>query len=101
MLRVNELRKNKGLTQKQLADHLGIDQTAISNWERGKGLPDLANLVKLANFFDISLDYLMGRDQAEKHSSADLISYAARNGLSSEDLIEFIHFIDKMKIKER
>jgi transcriptional regulator with XRE-family HTH domain len=101
MLRVNELRKNKGLTQKQLADHLEIDQTAISNWERGKGLPDLANLLKLANYFETSLDYLMGRDQAEKYSNADLISYAAQNGLSGEDLIVFIQFIDKIKTKER
>ena len=78
-----------------------IDQTAISNWERGKGLPDLANLLKMANFFNISLDYLMGRDQAEKYSNADLISYAAKNGLSSEDLIGFIDFFDKIKTKER
>lgn len=99
------LRKKKGLTQKQLAGILGLDQTAISNWERGKGLPDNTNQFKLANYFNVSLDYLLGRDSSDdalltlKISNIDLITHAAKNGLSVEDLMEFIEFFNRTKQK--
>lgn len=105
MIRVGELRKKRNLTQKQLADIMGIDQTAISNWERGKVLPDNANLLKLANFFNVSLDYLLGRSQTDNvhlalsTSDIDLITYAAHNGLTIDDLMEFIDFVNKIKHK--
>jgi transcriptional regulator with XRE-family HTH domain len=106
MIRVKILRKKKGLTQKKLSEILGIDQTAISNWERGKGLPDNTNQLKLANFFNVSLDYLLGRDSSEglpvslDASNIDLIKYAADNGLGIEDIIEFIDFVNRLKQKQ-
>lgn len=56
-----ELRKEKGLTQLELAKILEIDQTTVSKWELGKAVPDTAMLIKLAEFFDVSTDYLLSR----------------------------------------
>ena len=56
-----ELRKERKLTQIELSKLLGIDQTTVSKWELGKALPDTATLIKLADFFDVSTDYLLSR----------------------------------------
>ena len=58
--KIKELRKEKGLTQLQLAIALNLDQTTISKWEVGKALPDTSMLTQLASFFDVSTDYLLG-----------------------------------------
>ncbi len=56
-----ELRKEKNLTQFELAKCLEIDQTTVSKWELGKALPDTQTLIKLAEYFDVSTDYLLSR----------------------------------------
>ena len=58
---INELRIEKNLTQAQLANVLGITQDSISLWERGKRFPDTTYVVKLADFFQVSVYYLLGR----------------------------------------
>lgn len=61
--RIKELRqKKKGLTQQKLAEILGIKQNSYSDWETGKNEPSLENLVKLADLFEVSLDWLFGRE---------------------------------------
>ena len=59
--RLKELRKNKGVTQKTVAEYLGITERGYQNYEIGKSTPSYETLIKLANFFDMSLDYLTGR----------------------------------------
>ncbi len=56
-----ELRKLNNLTQKQVANQLGISQPSYIRYENGKAEPSLENLVKLADLFDVSIDYLCGR----------------------------------------
>lgn len=55
-------RKINKYSQKQLADILGIKQTAISNWEIGRNEPSIDYLIALADLYDISLDELVERD---------------------------------------
>ena len=57
--KINELRVNKGLTQAQLAENLDISYKAISKWEVGGVVPDVEMLIKVADFFDISLEELL------------------------------------------
>lgn len=59
--KVYELRTYKGLTQLDLAKHLGISPSMVSGWEIGRLEPNLNLLLKIANFFDVSIDYLLGR----------------------------------------
>lgn len=54
------LRTEKELTQMQLAQKLNVDFRTISNWENGVRKPDIDTLVEIANFFEVSTDYLLG-----------------------------------------
>lgn len=54
------LRHEKNLTQKQLADFLGVTKASVSKWETKQSLPDLLILPKLSSFFDVSIDELLG-----------------------------------------
>ncbi|MBO4963297.1 MAG: helix-turn-helix transcriptional regulator [Clostridia bacterium] len=60
--RLIEQRKLNNLTQREIAKYLGISQPSYIRYERGDGEPNLNNLVKLADLFDVSVDYLLGRD---------------------------------------
>lgn len=66
--RVLSLRKARGLKQEELGDAVGLTKFAISDIERGKRLTSMEVLVALADFFDVSLDYLVGRsDDPKRH----------------------------------
>lgn len=67
MNRLKELRQAKGLNQKEAAQILGIAQPTLSGWETGRTQIDRENLMKVADFYEVSLDYLFGRTQ-EKSS---------------------------------
>ena len=58
--RLKELRLEKGLTQKQLANEIGNTQSAIVYWESNKQEPTISTLKKLCRFFNVSADYLLG-----------------------------------------
>lgn len=58
--RLKELRKERGLGQVALAEQLEVGKSVISLWETGQCEPTLGNLIKLARFFGVSIDYLAG-----------------------------------------
>ena len=60
MNRIREIRKEKGLSQLELAKKLNVNQTAVSQWERGTTLPSASVLLKLSSILDTSSDYLLG-----------------------------------------
>lgn len=60
--RLKTLRKEKKLTQKELAEQIGIKQNSYSDWENGKTEPSFENLIKLADLLEVSLDWLFGRE---------------------------------------
>ena len=57
---IKELRKNRGLTQEELAEKIGVTAQAISKWENESGMPDLSQIVPLAHVFGVSTDTLLG-----------------------------------------
>ena len=57
---IRELRNEKKLTQKDLGKIIGVSQKTISSWERGSKLPDIPTLVRIAQYFCVSTDYLIG-----------------------------------------
>ena len=59
--RLKELRKLRGISQVALSNELGLSQQAIGKWETGRSTPDPAMLARIAAFFDVSTDYLLGR----------------------------------------
>lgn len=61
--RLQELRKKAGYSQEQVAEMLGISRQAISKWESGQGNPEIDNVVKLTEIYNVSADYiLLGRE---------------------------------------
>ena len=63
--RIKDLREDRDMRQKDLADATGIDQRTISNYETGKTLPDAYALIKLADYFGVSIDYLVCRTNTD------------------------------------
>ena len=59
---IAELRKNAGLTQLQLAEKLNYSDKAVSKWESGASIPDVAVLLSIANLFGVTVDYLLSED---------------------------------------
>lgn len=59
--RLSESRKRKKLKQKEVAEHLGIAVRTYQNYEGGQRRPDYETLVTLADYLDVSTDYLLGR----------------------------------------
>ena len=57
--KLQELRKNKGLTQEQLAEALFVSRTAISKWESGRGYPNLDSLKEISRYFSVTIDDLI------------------------------------------
>jgi len=68
--RLVEMRKEKGMSQEELAVELGISRQAVSKWERAESSPDTSNLITLAKLYNISLDELLNMDQ-EKFESGE------------------------------
>lgn len=60
--KLQELRKQKGLTQEELAELLYVSRTAISKWESGRGYPNIDSLKTISKFFSVSLDELLSSD---------------------------------------
>ena len=58
--RIRELREDKDLRQIDVAEKTGIDQRTLSNYETGKTNPDSYSIIKLAEFYEVSCDYLLG-----------------------------------------
>ncbi len=64
-MRLADLRKNKNISQKNFSEIFNVAQNTVSQWETGKRDPDTATLKKIADFFDVSVDYLLGNDIEE------------------------------------
>ena len=62
--KLQELRKQKGLTQEELAESLYVSRTAISKWESGRGYPSIDSLKAIAKFFSVTVDELLSSDEA-------------------------------------
>lgn len=61
-MRIRELRKQAKLSQEMMAEKIGVSRQAITKWETGLGVPNIENLIAIADLFKLSLDELMGRD---------------------------------------
>lgn len=65
-MRLKELRLAKGMTQSEVAKVIGYSSLSYSRYEKGEREPDISTLCKLADFFEVSVDYLLGRVSQER-----------------------------------
>ena len=61
--KLQELRKNKGLTQEELAEALYVSRTAVSKWESGRGYPNIDSLKEISKFFSVTIDDLLSSER--------------------------------------
>lgn len=85
---LKRLRKEKELTQENLADYLGVTFQAVSKWERNESYPDISMLPVIASFFDVTVDELLGVDKAK--SEQDII----------ENIKEYDNLTDQKLMKQ-
>ncbi len=87
---IRRMRLEKGLTQEETAQHLGVSFQSVSKWERGDGYPDIEMLPSIANYFGVSIDELLGVSEQMKKEKYDGINsewaYNNKNGLHSENV---------------
>ncbi len=98
-LRIADLRKEHNISQKNLAELLGVAQNTLSYWERGMYEPDLVSLKKIADFFEVSVDYLLGttedlydydkdpEDLLSRDVPLDLLHEWQRQGLTHKEML--------------
>ena len=80
---LQELRREKELTQEQLAEQLGVARRTVSRWETGSNMPDLDVLMELSDFYDVGLrEILNGERKRSSHRSSLRSGLAWRAGRS-------------------
>lgn len=105
------LRLEKGLYQKELAAYLNVSIGTISNYEKGVHSPDLATLCKLADYFGVTVDYLLGRtnyrynpETLNQHVSidytvADIINTTLE--LNPRDVTSMLEYLELLKLRSK
>lgn len=85
--RLKQERKKRGLRQEDLSTELNMAASTIKNWEQGRTWPEMPDFIRLCNFFDCDLDYLVGRLDEKTH---DLAYICSKTGLSERTATAFI-----------
>lgn len=99
--RLAEIRKDKKVTQKALAKALSVSATTISGYERGRNSPNDDLKVKLAKYFDISLDYLLGAtdDEIKLNRSNSLVLPQDFPEELKDDVLKYALYLQSQKKK--
>lgn len=90
---LSELRQDRGMTQKELAKILYVSDGTISNYENSVHYPDVEKLIDIANFFDVTTDYLLGR--CENNLSPDVFSKKLLGQGTTGNIIKMIQSLDE------
>lgn len=108
--RITELRATMGIYQKQLADDLQVSVATISNYENSRHIPDPSTLCKIADFFGVTTDYLLGRTDlryepqylkrplTKNYTIADLVNTTLE--LSPKNRVALAEYVRLLKLKE-
>ncbi len=104
-IRLKSLREEAHMSQASLAQALGVGQSTVGMWESGKNSPNMDMIIKLADLFDCSTDYLLGRvayPELEKRKAppeSGAVSYDAAKGssdLSAEEIQKLRKLLDNL-----
>lgn len=78
MNRIADLRKQMKMSQNKLGEVLGVAQNTICNWEMGNRQPDYDSLIKMADLFGVSTDFILGRDTDDISEEMVILNRAAK-----------------------
>ena len=88
VMKIKELRQRKEITQGQLGKILGVSAQTILNWENGLYSPNINQLIAIADYFNVSLNYLVGRKTSKAYFVNEVTNELHK--IDFEDLIEYI-----------
>ena len=83
------LRKEKGMSQEKLAAELEVSRQAVSKWELDLTLPETENIIKIGKIFQVSYDYLLAEETAEKDNISD-VPPQKESGTYTENIVMFL-----------
>ena len=97
-MNIKELRRREGLSQIKLAELIGVHQTAISQWEKGRTAPDRSSLKKLAEIFNVSFDDLLSDEDENKKNLIPVLGFirAGMPVLAVENIIGYEKINERM-----
>jgi transcriptional regulator with XRE-family HTH domain len=98
--RLEQLRLKKELTQQQMADILGVTRQAYGNYESGKREPDFSTLTRLANFFGVSVDYLLGKTNVRTPIET-IVAHHDGEDWTEEELEEIERFKEFVRMRRQ
>uniref|UniRef100_A0A7V3ZJT9 XRE family transcriptional regulator n=1 Tax=Dictyoglomus thermophilum TaxID=14 RepID=A0A7V3ZJT9_DICTH len=93
--RLRHIRKKRGLSLNKLAELLNVAPITVSRWERNQREPDFGTLQKLSEILDISIDYLLGKEDAKIGTSLNLEDLSDLPDEAIKSIEEFIDFVRK------
>lgn len=101
MNRLCELRTEKALSQRQIAEQFSVSQGTYNNWENGRTQPSIEQLISLAKFFGVSVDYLVGNDDAvanvaDNLSAEKLRLFRAVQRLDNRTATLFVELLERL-----
>ena len=86
--KLQQLRKEKGLSQEDLAHQLNVSRQAVSKWESQNGYPEIEKMILISDLFQVSLDYLMKEDY-EEHENETISSFRL---MTQQNIKDYLHF---------
>ena len=103
MERLKALRKSKGLSMKELGRLFGLSESTISLYESGKRQPDNETILKIADFFDVSVDYLLGREEKEtpSYTEEERKLFSLIEQLTDVEVEEMSNYLDYLLSKRK
>lgn len=96
-MRLKELRKQKGLSQEYIANALGITVRSYQNYEYGQREPNIETIFKLADFYGVTTDYLLGRETGEPETIDKLVSEFNMSALEKAILENYLDLPQNMR----
>ena len=104
MVRLRDLRNEKSISQRKMGDIFNVSQATYNNWEQGNTQPSIEQLIELARFFGVSVDFLIGNTDDEGYvkiqevlSQNDIATLHTFNTLQFESKKLLLEFISSLK----
>jgi len=94
--RLKSLRKENNITQKKLSDEINVSASTIGLYEQGRRSPDNETLTKIADYFEVTINYLLGRTNQKYFRADETISFHSKGKLSDEDMKMVRDLIDRL-----
>lgn len=93
--RIRDLRNNTKISGEKFGEIFGVEKSTISNWENGRSLPSISQLIKMAEMFNVTTDYLLGRTDLPNYEYK-IATSGLKSKLTEEEIREIILIVNEV-----